>query len=137
MSSSDPISRRVLLPDDIRLLQRVFRRIRALKLLPPSPERQGDFASYLLDMYIRGMVIEDALYRLGVAAAKAKFNVRSSSDSANPRLLLSTVWAVEDDYLLAQEIAQAFSKAGAKVLGPFSNEAEALSRQAIPLTLQS
>jgi len=114
----------VLHSDEIRLIRKVYTRIRMRGLLPLSPERRDDFAGYLLQMYLRGMVIEDGLFGLGVAAAKARFAEESPLAVS---LSMTRVLVVEDDYYQASALQRAFEAAGASGLGPYGTEEEALS----------
>lgn len=127
MSNTPTTPGRILFPEDVRLVRRVFDRIRDEGHLAPSPERQDAFAAYLLDMFFRGMVIEAGLYGLGVATAKARFGAEPKRGGQEIQLDACKVLIVEDDYLLASDIQKSLEQAGAVVLGPFGSETGALT----------
>lgn len=117
----------VMLPDETRMVQSVYRRLVAECRLPPSDNDHRDFAIYLVQMYFRGLVIEEKLYGLGVSAAKARYGDLTMPADDDLHLPLSSVLVVEDDYYIASEIRQVFEKAGARVLGPVSRTEQAMS----------
>lgn len=127
MSNTPTTPGRIFSPEDVRLVRRVFDRIKDEGHLSQSPERQDAFAAYLLDMFFRGMVVEAGLYGLGVAAAKARFGAESKPGGQDIQLPACKVLVVEDDYLLASDIQKTLEKAGAIVLGPFGSENGALT----------
>lgn len=118
--SNDYSSHRILFGEDIRLLQRVFDRIEAKGAISRRPLRREAFAAFLLDMYFRGLVHEDALFGLALVAARARFNRPTG-------LSFCKVLLVEDDRVKAMEIKRLFEKAGAHVIGPFDSEGEILN----------
>lgn len=124
MFSATELSKRIMRPQDMRMVRTVFKRIVAESNMRASVNDQRDFARFLLRMYFRGLVVEDKLYEIGVAAAKARFK-NGRGDSRGNRLPVSRVLIVEDDYLLAADMRATFEKAGATVLGPVSRERDA------------
>ena len=128
MSLTPAMLGRVMHPEDVRLVSRVFQRIKSENRLPASPEIERSFGRFLLDMFFRGLIIEDKLYDLGVAAANARFQLETERTNREPvRLALRRVAIIEDDYLLASDLKQLFEDAGAIVLGPVAREDDALA----------
>ena len=130
MLSTSQISRLIsgmMLPEETRMVQSVFRRLVAECRLPASDTDHRDFAAYLVKMYFRGLVIEEKLYGLGVSAAKARYGDLTVPVADVVHLPLSSVLVVEDDYYIATDIRRIFEKAGARVLGPVSRTEQALS----------
>lgn len=74
MSTSIELSNHTMQPDGLRMVQNIFRRVTAEGYVSSAAGDRNAFARYILRMYFRGMVIEDTLYGLSVAAAKAKFS---------------------------------------------------------------
>lgn len=122
MPFSTDIPNGIMRPDELRMVQSVFKRILAEGRLPTSLDIQHEFASYLIRIYFRGMVVEDKLYEIGVAAAKERF-----SAAKDARLPMCRVLVVEDDYFLAKDIQRSFEQAGAIVIGPIGREEDVLS----------
>lgn len=123
--STDPDTRSMQ-PEALRMVQRVFRRIIAEGRVSGSLERQQQFAAYLLRMYFRGMTMEDNLYSLGVAAAKARYGLVGGKDAADVHFTACKVLIVEDDYFLAADIRKVFEEAGATV-ATVGREADAMT----------
>lgn len=117
-----PLLSRTMQPEILGMVQGVFRRIKAEGYLSRSEQKQQAFAAYLLRMYFRGMVIEESLYNLGVAAAKARMPDFGAEAPRDVHLPLTRVLIVEDDYLLAADLKKMFQKAGATVIGPIGRE---------------
>ena len=80
MSFLGPHASLALTPDEINLIQRVYDRVVAESWVVTDPEQRLRFANYILGMYDRGLCIEDKLYSLCLAAAKAKFSNPASAD---------------------------------------------------------
>ena len=127
------LSEGVLLPEELRLVQDVYKRISREGLLSNSPDEQHKFAAYVMKAYFRGVIEPERLYRFCRAAAKAK-TWRSSGRKVGPgpdqafgiRLPACKILVVEDDFTQATDIKTIFEKAGAAVLGPVSNEQDAI-----------
>jgi hypothetical protein len=73
----------VLRPEQLAIVRDVYRRLKAEGHLSNIPEEQEAFATYVLKMYFRGMVIPEKLYELclvGTHTRKAALrSVRKSS----------------------------------------------------------
>ena len=119
---------RILQPKDVLLLTRVFQRIKTENRIAPSPEVERSFGRYLLEMFVRGLVLEDKLYNLGIVAAKARFQEPATPAANGPvQLPLRRVAIIEDEYLLAADIKKLFEQTGAIVLGPVGRESDAMA----------
>lgn len=126
MFDTNGILGRILLPDEVRLLQRVIGTLKVKGCLPLALDQQREFASYLLTMYQRGLVLEEKLVDFGVVAARHRYQMPLVAAPPPDALALFKVMLVEDEYELARHLKLELSKAGAQVIGPFSDEEAAL-----------
>jgi CheY-like chemotaxis protein len=116
----------ILQPADLELLQQVFDKITAQVWFSPDPVRRREFASYILGLYRRGMVVPEKLESLCMAAARARF--ASDAGLSSPQDLQDChVLVVEDEPLLAHDIEKRLAKVGATVVGPAGNLKDAIA----------
>jgi CheY-like chemotaxis protein len=107
-------------PDEVELIRRVVARITAQPWFTVDPSRRSDFALYVLQMYARGLVLQEKLESFCTIAAK-KYHAVSPTSLEGRRILV-----VDDDYYAAKEAAKELTTLGATVVGPISNLSEAM-----------
>lgn len=75
----------ILLPEELSMVQGVFKSISGQPWFSPSPEAQREFAAYVIETYLRGMTDAQKLQAFCIAAARARY--APSEDVSDPPAL--------------------------------------------------
>lgn len=69
---TDRTSPGVLMPEELRIVERVFKRIVLQSWFTRAPSDQQQFAAYVIRTYFRGLTDPDLLYDFCLAAAMSR-----------------------------------------------------------------